>query len=57
METKLPDGLYRVETSYLCAGFTVRKGKIVECAPILVKRIGYWQKIAKRVGEATKERE
>lgn len=36
------DGLYRVETTYLCAGFVVERGLITRCAPILRKRIAYW---------------
>ncbi len=38
----MKDGLYRVTTSYLCAGFIVRGGVVVECAPILKKRLSYW---------------
>lgn len=41
------DGLYRVETKYLCAGFVVENGLIVRCAPILKKRIDYWITLAK----------
>lgn len=40
------DGLYRVETSYLCAGFIIRNGKLYKCAPILRKRFSYWKKLA-----------
>lgn len=46
----MSDGLYRVVTRYLCAGFVVRGGRVVDCAPILRKRITYWQTVAKRVG-------
>lgn len=46
----LPDGLYRVVTSYFVAGFVVKGGKVVRCAPILRKRIAYWQTVAVRVG-------
>jgi hypothetical protein len=42
----MKDGLYRVTTSYLCAGFVVEKGKIIVCAPILRNRIEYWKTIA-----------
>lgn len=38
----LEDGLYRVETNYLCAGFLVERGRITRCAPILRVRIDYW---------------
>ena len=44
------DGLYRVTTGYLCAGFVIRTGKLAECAPILRKKIGYWMRIAKWIG-------
>lgn len=46
----MPDGLYRATTSYLCAGFVVHGGQVVECAPILRKRLGYWRTVARRVG-------
>jgi hypothetical protein len=48
----LPDGLYRVTTRYLCAGFVVEGGKVKRsrCAPILRKRLAYWATIAERVG-------
>jgi len=47
--TSLGDGLYRVTTSYLCAGFVVRSGRVVECAPILRRKLTYWQTIARRI--------
>lgn len=47
----LPDGLYRVETPYLCAGFVVRSGKVVRCARILMKSFGYWRTVAVRIGD------
>jgi hypothetical protein len=43
------DGLYRVTTSYLCAGFVVEGGKVTRCAPILWKKLSYWMTIAVRV--------
>lgn len=43
----MTDGLYQVTTMYLCAGFVVKDGKIVRCAPILKKRMSYWITIAK----------
>ena len=46
---KLKDGLYRVITKYLCAGFIIKDNKIIKCAPILKKKINYWKTIAKRV--------
>lgn len=44
------DGLYQVTTKYLCAGFVIRNGRVVDCAPILRKRIDYWKTIAVRIG-------
>ena len=43
------DGLYQVETSYLCAAFVIENGRVAKCAPILVKRIDYWKTIARRI--------
>ena len=42
----MKDGLYRVTTSYLCAGFIVRDGHVDECAPILRKKLTYWMTVA-----------
>jgi hypothetical protein len=47
----MKDGLYRVRTSYLCAGFVVQGGKVVACAPILRKKLSYWKTAAVRVGD------
>lgn len=49
MITALPDGLYRVVTSYLCAGFVVERGKVTRCAPILRAKLAYWALLAKLV--------
>lgn len=45
------DGLYRVSTHYLCAGFIVRDGRVVHCAPILRKRLAHWARVAEWVCE------
>ena len=50
--TKTNDGLYRVMTPYLCAGFVVEGGKVTACAPILRKRLAYWQTVAVRVPDS-----
>lgn len=42
----MKDGLYRVVTPHLCAGFVVKNGKVVACAPILRKRLAYWRTVA-----------
>ena len=47
-----PDGLYRVTTSYLCAGFVIEGGKVTRCAPILKKKLSYWMRVAKRIERA-----
>ena len=47
----MTDGLYQVTTNYLCAGFIVKDGKVVHCAPILVKKIDYWKTIAKFIAK------
>lgn len=49
-EQPLPDGLYRVTTPYLCAGFVVEDGKVIECAPILRRKLSYWMTVAVRIG-------
>jgi len=46
---KLSDGLYRVTTSYLCAGFVIEGGVVTDCAPILRRRLAYWKTIARRI--------
>jgi hypothetical protein len=46
------DGLYRVVTSYLCAGFVVEGGRVTVCAPILRKKRAYWQTVAVRLADS-----
>jgi len=43
------DGLYRVTTRYLCAGFVVRGGRVTLVAPILRRRLAYWMTVAEWV--------
>lgn len=50
----MQDGIYQVTTSYLCAGFTIKNGQCIECAPILRKKFNYWATIAVKVGELPK---
>jgi hypothetical protein len=45
----MSDGLFRVTTSYLCAGFVVEGGRVTRCAPILRKRLAYWMAVAERI--------
>ncbi len=47
----MTDGLYRVTTSYLCAGFVIEKGRVTQCAPILRKKIDYWKTVAVWIGD------
>ena len=49
MKTTLPDGLYRVTTPYLCAGFVVERGQVTMCAPILRGKLSYWMTVAVKV--------
>lgn len=44
----MTDGLYRVVTPYLCAGFVVEHGNVTRCAPILRRKLAYWLTVAKR---------
>lgn len=45
------DGLYQVTTPRFCAGFVVRDGRVISCAPILRRRLNYWWTKAERVAE------
>lgn len=40
----LADGLYRVSHGGVCAGFVVEGGAVVECAPVLRRRIDWWSR-------------
>lgn len=42
----MKDGLYRVTTLYLCAGFIIENGIVTHCAPILKAKFNYWKTIA-----------
>lgn len=44
------DGLYRVETYYCCAGFVIRAGVVVACAPFLRWRLEHWMTRAVWIG-------
>ncbi len=50
-ERPLRDGLYRVTTPYLCAGFVIENGKVVSCAPILRRKLDYWKTVAVRISD------
>ena len=45
----MEDGLYRIETTRFVAGFYVENGEVVECAPILRKRLDYWKKLIMQI--------
>ena len=49
VDTAMKDGLYRVATKYLCAGFVVENNKVIMCAPILKKKFSYWKTVAKKM--------
>ncbi|HEX5145345.1 MAG TPA: SLOG family protein [Mycobacterium sp.] len=42
----LADGLYRVTRGTLCAGFEVRRGVVVACAPVLRRGLASWWRLA-----------
>lgn len=44
------DGLYRVTANSFCAGFVVRGGRVVRCAPILARNLPRWMRVAEYVG-------
>lgn len=39
----MKDGVYQVTTNVFCAGFIIKDGEVVDCAPILRQRIDYWK--------------
>lgn len=51
MTEPLKDGLYQVAASYFTAGFVIKDGKVIACAPILRKRFDYWKTQAKLIKE------
>lgn len=46
------DGLYRVTTPYLCAGFVVHRGVVIRCAPILRAKLKHWVTVAVKIASA-----
>ena len=42
----MDDGLYRINYKGICAGFVVKGGRVIQCAPILKKRINFWRTYA-----------
>lgn len=50
----MTDGLYRVLTPNLCAGFVLQNDRVVRSAPILRKRLAkdlpYWVSVAQWLG-------
>ena len=45
----MKDGLWRVVTPYLCAGFVIQDGRVTRCAPILRAKLDYWKTKARWV--------
>lgn len=56
MKSELPDGLYGVDYKDICAAFEVENGEVTRIAPVLVKRFVFWERIAKREGDAPHRR-
>jgi hypothetical protein len=44
------DGLWLVKARGIFAGFVIKDGMLVRCAPILRKRFDYWKTIAIWIG-------
>ena len=42
----MTDGLYQVTVYNICAGFVVKEGKVIMCAPVLRKKLAHWLTIA-----------
>lgn len=46
----MTDGTYQVCYGSICAGFVIKDGKLLHCAPILRRKFSFFKTIAKRVG-------
>jgi hypothetical protein len=51
------DGLYQVNWRNICAGFVVKHGRVIVCAPILKRRISFFQTVAKLICNESKVNE
>lgn len=49
------DGLYQVHRHEVSAGFVVKDGKVIECAPVLRKKFDYWNQFAVWIGPLPEE--
>lgn len=49
MKPKLQDGLYQVYWRGICAGFEIKGGEVVACAPVLRRKLNFFMSIAKRI--------
>lgn len=47
------DGLYVVTTDAFAAGYEIRGGRVVACAPILRRNLRRWMRLGKRVDNAS----
>lgn len=45
----LADGTYQVTANDWCAGFVIRDGRVIDCAPKLRKQLDDWWTVAQRV--------
>ena len=50
-ERMMRDGTYQVTTKHFVAGFVIKAGKLIACAPILKRNFLFWAKLAKKVPE------
>lgn len=48
-----PDGLYRVSSEGLTAGFVIEGGKVTLCAPILRRSLDHWMTVADAIERRT----
>lgn len=51
----MEDGVYRVVSGAICAGYVVEGGRVVSCAPVLRRRIDYWMTKGVRVDMVARE--
>jgi len=47
----MKDGLWQVNKYDKCAGFIVQNGKVILCAPVLIKKFSFWIRYAKWICE------
>ena len=45
----MQDGIYQVDKYTICAGFVVKGGVVLVCAPVLQKKFTFWTQFARRI--------